>query len=176
PVVRAKVKYKVTRASHSSDWHPAGTWDWLYGRGYWWFAANYTWYPGWAEWGCMRPVPPWWRGGWNPPEVVLENEVEIGPDGVVKVPIDTSIAKALHGDQDHKYTITAEVVDESRRTIVGTGDVLVARKPFRVFAWVNRGHYNAGDTVEASFRAQTLDGKPVTGAGELTLYRISYTD
>jgi uncharacterized protein YfaS (alpha-2-macroglobulin family) len=176
PVVRAKVKYKVTRASHSSDWHPAATWDWLYGRGYWWFAANYTWYPGWADWGCLRPVPSWWRGGWNPPEVVLENEVEIGPDGVVKVPIDTSVAKALHGDQDHKYTITAEVVDESRRTIVGTGDVLVARKPFRVFAWVDRGHYRAGDTVRASFRAQTLDGKPVNGQGELTLYRISYDE
>ncbi len=176
PVVRAKVKYKVTRSAHSSDWHPMGTWDWLYGRGYWWFSPDYAWYPGWAEWGTKRPIPPWFRGGWNPPEVVLENEVEIGPDGEVKVPIDTSLAKALHGDQDHKYTITAEVVDESRRTIVGTGDVLVARKPFRVFAWVNRGHFNTGDTIQASFRAQTLDGKPVSGAGELTLYRISYND
>jgi alpha-2-macroglobulin len=176
PVVRAKVKYKVTRSSHSSDWHPRGTWDWLYGRGYWWFAADYAWYPGWAEWGTKRPVPSWFRGGWNPPEVVLENEVEIGPDGIVKVPIDTSLAKALHGDQDHKYTITAEVVDESRRTIVGTGDVLVARKPFRVFAWVNSGHYNAGDTIQASFRAQTLDGKPVSGTGELTLNRITYNE
>jgi uncharacterized protein YfaS (alpha-2-macroglobulin family) len=176
PVVKAKVKYKVTRSSHSSDWHPMGTWDWLYGRGYWWFAADYAWYPGWAEWGTRRPVPSWFRRGWEQPEVVLENEVEIGPDGVVKVPIDTSLAKALHGDQDHKFTITAEVVDESRRTIVGSGDVLVARKPFRVFAWVNRGHYSAGDTVAASFRAQTLDGKPVSGQGELTLYRITYND
>jgi uncharacterized protein YfaS (alpha-2-macroglobulin family) len=177
PVVRAKVKYKVTRTSHSSDWHPGGVWDWLYGRGYWWFAPDYAWYPGWGEWGTRRPIPPWFRGGWSPPpEVVLENEVEIGPDGEVKVAIDTSLAKALHGDQDHKYTITAEVVDESRRTIVGVGDVLVARKPFRVFTWVNRGHYNAGDTVEANFRAQTLDGKPVSGHGELTLYRISYND
>ncbi|HKI36969.1 MAG TPA: MG2 domain-containing protein [Gemmataceae bacterium] len=176
PVVRAKVKYTVTRSTFSSDWHPRGTWDWLYGRGYWWFAADYAWYPGWAEWGTRRPVPFWFRGAWNPPEVVLQNEVEIGPDGVVKVPIDTSIAKALHGNQDHKYTITAEVVDESRRTIVGSGDVLVARKPFRVFAWVDRGHYNAGDTIHASFRAQTLDGKPVVGPGELTLYRITYNE
>jgi uncharacterized protein YfaS (alpha-2-macroglobulin family) len=176
PVVRAKVKYKVTRTSYSSEWYPRGTWDWLYGRGYWWFAADYAWYPGWREWGCLRPVPSWWHRPSGMPEVVLENEVEIGPDGVVKVPVDTSVAKALHGNQDHKYTITAEVVDESRRTIVGTGDVLVARKPFRVFAWVNRGHFNAGDTVEASFRAQTLDGKPVTGPGELTLYRVTYNE
>jgi uncharacterized protein YfaS (alpha-2-macroglobulin family) len=176
PVVQAKVKYKVTRTSTTSEWYPHGTWDWLYGRGYWWFAANYSWYPGWRDWGCLRPVPIWWHRPAEMPEVVLENEVPIGPDGTVQVPIDTSIAKALHGDQDHKYTITAEVVDESRRTIVGTGGVLVARKPFRVFSWVNRGHFNAGDTIEASFRAQTLDGKPVKGSGELTLYRISYQD
>ena len=71
--------------------------------------------------------------------------------------IDTAPAKELHGDQDHQYTITAEVVDESRRTIVGTGNVLVARKPFKVFAWVDRGHYRVGDTIKASFNAQTLD-------------------
>src|SRR5262249_36980554 len=92
PVVRAKVKYKVTRTSYNSDWHPRGPWDWLYGKGYWWFAADYTWYPGWAEWGTRRPAPFWWPRASSPPEVVLENEVEIGPDGVVKVPIDTSIA------------------------------------------------------------------------------------
>ena len=68
------------------------------------------------------------------------------------------------------------MVDESRRTIVGTGNVLVARKPFKVFAWVDRGYYRAGDTIEASFAAQTLDHKPVEGKGELTLFKITYDD
>ena len=94
----------------------------------------------------------------------------------MKVAIDTALAKELHGDQDHKYTITAEVVDESRRTIVGTGNVLVARKPFKVYAWVDRGHYRAGDTIKALFDAQTLDQKPVQGKGELTLFKITYDD
>ena len=40
-------------------------------------------------------------------EVVLENEVEIGPDGTVEIEIDTALAKAIHGDIDHKYSITA---------------------------------------------------------------------
>jgi uncharacterized protein YfaS (alpha-2-macroglobulin family) len=176
PVLSAKVKYKVTRTAFSSTWYPLGTWDWFYGRGYWWFCGDYPWYPGWATWGCARPAPWWWNVRQDPPEVLVENEVPIGPDGTVKVPIDTSLAKALHGDQDHKYTITAEVVDESRRTIVGAGDVLVARKPFRVFAWVNRGHYRAGDDVKASFKAQTLDGKPVQGTGELKLFKITYNE
>jgi uncharacterized protein YfaS (alpha-2-macroglobulin family) len=176
PVTRAKVKYKILRTSHSSNWYPRGAWDWMYGRGYWWFAGDYAWYPGWTRWGLARPMPIWWGHGFAPPEVVLENEVEIGPDGTVKVPIDTMPAKELHGDQDHKYALTAEVVDESRRTIVGTGDVLVARQPFRVFAWVDRGHYRAGDVVRASFAAQTLDQKPVQGTGELTLYQVRYND
>src|SRR5262249_31450241 len=32
----------------------------------------------------------------------------------------------------------------------------------------------AGDTIKSSFRAQTLDGKPVQGEGLLTLFKISY--
>jgi uncharacterized protein YfaS (alpha-2-macroglobulin family) len=176
PVTKAKVKVKVLRTNRSDPWYPAGAWDWLYGRGYWWFAPDYWWYPGWSDWGCLRPLPPWWGPANEPPEVVLENETYIGPDGTVQIRIDTRPAKELHGNQDHEYAITAEVVDESRRTIVGTGTVLVARKPFRVFAWLDRGHYRTGDTIRASFRAQTLDQKPVEGKGELTLFKIRYND
>src|SRR5205807_9886829 len=119
----------------------------------------------------------WWYGREHtPPEIVLENEIEIGADGTVKVAIDTLPAKELHGDQDQQYTITAEVTDESRRTIVGTGNVLVSRKPFQVFSWTSRGFYRAGDTVIARFKAQTLDQKAVEGKGELTLFKISYND
>lgn len=174
PVTNAMVKYKVLRTSYSAAWHPPGNWDWLYGRGYWWFAPDYAWFPGWGDWGCLRPTPWWFPRGFEQPELVLENEVPVGPDGTVKVEIDTALAKAVHGNQDHKYTIQAEVVDESRRTIDGTGDVLVSRKPFQVFAWVNRGYFHVGDTIAARFGALTLDRKPVEGTGELTLYQITY--
>ncbi len=176
PVTNAKVKYKVLRSAHSASWYPHGTWDWFYGRGYWWFAADYAWYPGWNEWGMRRPVPMWWGRGTPPPEVVMENEVEVGPDGTVPVVIDTKPAKEMHGDTDHSYTITAEVTDQSRRTIVGTGNVLVSRKPFQVNVWVNKGFYHVGDTVKTTAFAQTIDQKPVEGKGELTLYRITYDD
>jgi uncharacterized protein YfaS (alpha-2-macroglobulin family) len=174
PVTHAKVKLKVQRTTHAAAWHPPRPWDWFYGRGYAWFGYDYAWYPGWTKWGCVRPIPPWWGRGPTPPELVAEQEVDIGPDGTVSVDIDTLAAKELHGDEDHAYQITAEVVDESRRTIVGQGTVLVARKPFRVTAWVDRGHYRVGDTVHAHFAAYTLDQKPVQGAGKLTLYRIQY--
>lgn len=177
PVTSAKVKIKVERSAHNEQWYPRGDWDWFYGRGYWWFAPDMPWFPGWAEWCCCkRPYPIWWHHRADPPEIVYETEGAIGPDGTVKVPIDTAPAKAMHGDEDHAYTITAEVVDESRRTIVGSGKVLVARKPFKVHTWVDRGHYVAGDTIRGEFRAQTLDGKPVEGKGKLTLLKITYDD
>ncbi len=178
PVTKAKVKYKVLRSDTSADWYPIAPWDWFYGHGYWWYAYDYTWYPGWYEWGCARPHFVWWPWGWHrdPPELLMENEVKIGRDGTAKIEIDTGVAKELHGDTDHKYEITAEVVDESRRTIVGTGSVLVARKPFKVYAWVDRGHYRVGDVIHASFNAQTLDNRPVEGKGKLQLLRITYKD
>src|SRR5207249_5612850 len=41
PVVKAKVKYKVTRTDHDARWFPIAPWDWFYGSGYWWFAYDY---------------------------------------------------------------------------------------------------------------------------------------
>ncbi len=176
PVQEATVKYKVLRSQHDDRWFAPMPWDWFYGPGYWWFAYDYSWYPGWGNWGCKAPLQWWWPRNQMPPEVVLENEVEIGPDGTVEIEIDTALAKAMHGDIDHKYTITAEVRDASRRTIVGTGEVLVARKPFKVNVWLDRGYYRVGDVIGAHAAARTLDNKPVAGEGTLTLYSISYDD
>lgn len=174
PVSKGKAKIKVTRQSKSTDWHPLGVWDWFYGRGYWWFSPDYSFYDGWEKWGCGRPHPFWYPRVQGPGEIVLEQESPIGPDGTVKLEIDTALAKQFHGNQDHEFSISAEVVDESRRTINGSGKVIVARKPFRVFAWVNRGHFQTGDTIEAFFQSQTPDGKPVSGAGDAVIYKISY--
>ncbi len=174
PVTKARVKYKVLRTAYSGVWYPPTRWDWLYGRGYWWFSYDYSWYPGWERWGCPRPVPWWWSRPSGRPEVVAEGEAPIGKDGTLTLTIDTALAKAIHGDRDHRYSITAEVTDQSRRTIVGTGAVLAARRPFRVFAWVDRGHYRVGDPIRAEFAARRLDGKGVKGKGKARLLKISY--
>ncbi len=110
------------------------------------------------------------------PEIVAKNETAIGADGTVRVEIDTAQAKALHGDTDHEYQITAEVTDQSRRTIVGTAAVLVARKPFKVYAWLDSGYYQTGDDIRANFQTGTLDKRPIKGAGLLKLLRVTYKD
>ena len=176
PVTEAKVKYKVLRSNYRSNWYPWGYWDWFYGPGYWWFHYDYSWWPNWGMWGCRRPLWWWWGTSHAPPEVVAEGEAEIGKDGTFSIKIDTAIAKELHGNTDHRYEITAEVTDKSRRTIVGTGAVLVARRPFKVYAWVDRGHYRVGDVVHADFLAQTLDNRGVKGSGELSLFSVTYDD
>ena len=123
PVVNAKVHYKVTaQSARSRRWFPVAPWDWFYEPGYWWFASDYNWYPGFGEWGMRAPMPHLVGRPSSTPEIVAENEVPVGADGTVKVEIDTALAKAVHGDEDHKYTITAEVTDQSRRTIVGSGE------------------------------------------------------
>jgi uncharacterized protein YfaS (alpha-2-macroglobulin family) len=175
PVTQASVHYTVTRTAHDENWYPPGLWDWCFGPGYWWFWPNYAWYPGWNEWGHAGPEHAWRRfRGFSPPEVVADETVPIGADGTVQVPIDTALSKALHGDSDHRYEIHAEVVDQSRRTIAGSGQVLVARKPFDVFVWTDRGFCRVGDLIDAQFTALTLDRKPVQGKAVATLYRVTY--
>ena len=96
----------------------------------------------------------------------------IRPDGTVPVAIDTLPAKELTATRttvrDHRRG-GRRVAPHHRRH----RHVLVARKPFKVFTWVDRGHYRAGDTIKAGFQAQTLDHKPVAGKGTLKLFQIS---
>jgi len=176
PVTQATVKYKVLRTPLAERWFPPMPWDWLYGPGYWWFSEDYPWYPGWARWGCLGPSPIWFWQAPSPPELVAEREVPIGPDGTIEVEIDTAVAKQFHPDQDQSYQIQAEVVDQSRRTIVGNGRVLVAREPFRVYVWTQRGYYRVGDTIEVGAAARTADGKPVSRSGTMRLLKIQYEE
>ncbi|MGQ9562323.1 MAG: alpha-2-macroglobulin family protein [Thermogutta sp.] len=176
PVTHAKVKYKIERTGYTEAWYPPRPFDWLYGPGYWWFAYEYTWYPGWREWGCPRPRPFWIPWSPEPPELIGEQEVLIGEDGTVKVTIDTAAAKMIHPDQDHRYRITVEVTDQSRRTIVGSGEVLVTRKPFKVYLWLSQGYHRTGDVITVHSSARTPDGRPVEGQGKLSLYKITYKE
>ena len=172
PVTNGMVHYTIRRNERADSWIPPRRWDWFYGPGYWWFGYRYAWYRGWEDWGCTI-----WRGdGQNPPETVAEATVPIGQDGTVKIAVDSAVAKELFGHMDHQYTITAEVTDESRRTITGTGSVIAARKPFSVFAWTDGGHYRVGDTMTARFQARRADGQSLQATGVVTLYSVTFDE
>jgi uncharacterized protein YfaS (alpha-2-macroglobulin family) len=174
PVKQGKVKYKVQRSAHTERWFPMGRWDWLFGAGYGWQATYYDWYPGSSRWCMCIPRWPWFRWQNDPPELVAEGESPLNADGTFSVKVDTALAKDLHGNEDHRYEIDAEVTDQSRRTIFGKGSVLAARRPFEVYVSTDRGYYNAGDTGTVNVHARTLDGREVKATGEVVLYRVTY--
>ncbi|MEO8268960.1 MAG: MG2 domain-containing protein, partial [Aureliella sp.] len=178
PVTDAEVSVKVQRSTYHESFYPWAPYDWCYGPGYWWFAEDYTWYPNWRGWcGCIAPSPSW-RPFWGqePPELVLEQQLELDSTGIAKFEIDTALAKAIYGDTDHKYSISVEVRDASRRTITASGSVIAAQEPFKVYAWVDRGFYTVGQRIDAHFQAQQLDGAPVVGSGAVELLKIKYDD
>ena len=178
PVTEAEVNVKVERSTVRESFYPWAPFDWCYGPGYWWFAEDYVWYPNWRGWsGCIAPTPIW-RPTWGnePPELVLEQQVQLDSTGLAKLSIDTALAKAIYGDKDHKYSISVEVRDASRRTITASGSVIAAQEPFKVYAWVDRGFYNVGQRIDAHFQARRLDDTPVTGSGTIELLKISYDD
>lgn len=174
PVAHGKVKYKVLRYSETNSWYPQTQWDWLYGNGYWWPAYDATWYPDWHQWGLGKRHGYWLPYSTEPPELVAEQELPISGDGKLSFTLDTTLAKALHGDKDHRYEITAEVTDNSRRTIVGSGSVLISSKPFKLTTWVDKGYYHSNDTVTAKIKAQTAQQKPIQAEGSAQLFKIHY--
>ena len=167
PVAKAKVKYKVTRTQPTAATGiPRGRWDWLYGPGYWWFAADYAWYPGWSRVGLLRPVAvvvgP---AAGSRPRSSPRTRCRSAPTARVKVEIDTAAGQGAAprpGPQVRRSpprSPTSRAAPSSAR-----GDVLVARKPFQVFTWVDRGHYRAGDTIEAELPRP--DARPQAGRGQ----------
>ena len=84
------------------------------------------------------------------------------------------MAKKLYPTENQSYSIHAEVVDDSRRVVSGTGSVKAARKPFSVVAWFDKGFYRQGETMNASFQTRRVDGKPVPGKVVVKLYSIAY--
>jgi len=174
PVTEGEVSYKVTRTRHDETWYPVLPWDWFYGPGYGWLHCDAAWYPGWSNWGWRRPVPTWFPRSGGVPEVVLDGTAKLDADGKAQIVIDTSFAKELFPNDDQRYEITAEVVDRSRRTIVGTGSVYATRNPFKVCVWTNRGFYDAASQIDASFQTRRVDGKPVVGEATVRLFKIEY--
>ena len=174
PVTKGSVKIKVHRNDYHNSWYPIEPWDWFYGSGYGWCGVDYEWYPGWGRWGCKGPRPSWIPWYQPPPELVMEMEAEVDANGEVKFVIDSSVAKALYGDKSHKYSITVEVTDESRRTIVGSGDVIATAEPFKVFVWSDRAYYQTGQPINISFLGRTASGNTVKGKAELKLFKITY--
>ncbi|MGZ5529465.1 MAG: MG2 domain-containing protein, partial [Limisphaerales bacterium] len=195
PVAKAKVSYKIFREAYQFIYYGPAEYDWLYGKGYGYTHYSYPWFPWWRRCGFLwsdswfDSTPsyvsyyPWayynrYDGGTRKAlrDLVAQGEAELSADGSYEVEIDTTKAKAELGDRDHRYTIEAEVRDASRRTIEGSGSVLVTRQEFYAFMESNAGWYEAKNEALLSVRTLTPNNEPVATKGEVIVYRISYKD
>jgi len=132
--------------------------DWLFGSGYW-CTPTIILVSRLAALGCPRPMPFCGRTARSRPNWW---------------PTRTSRSGRRHGEgrnrhrtgQSHPSRSGPELHDHGRsgRSVAPhhrrLGHVLVARQPFKVYAWVDRGYYRVGDTIHAHLSARTLDGKP----------------
>ena len=175
PVAEAKVKYKITRTTADERWYPLARWDWLFGPGYWWFAADSSWYPGWSRLGHAPARALVVETAPSPPEVVAEAEVPIRPDGTVAVEIDTALAKAGPSRsgpplRDHGRGHRPVAPHDRRHgDRAGRPQAVRASTPGSIAAITAP----ATRSRRAS-SAQTLDRKPVAGKGTLKLLKIAY--
>ena len=171
PVTEARVKYKVLRTPHDERLVPAGAVGLALRRRLLVVRGRLRVVPGLGAVGLHAAVAVVVSGGRpTQPEVVAESEAEIGPDGTLEVEIDTAAAKEFHPDQDHRYQIQAEVVDQSRRTIVADGaGAGGARAVPRLCVGATAATTARARRSSCDMAARTLDGKPVKGDGVLRL-------
>jgi uncharacterized protein YfaS (alpha-2-macroglobulin family) len=180
PVTDATVSYKVFREEYRQAYYPPGPWDWLYGPGYGLPWYEYSWFPWWAKVRCCWVPPGWWWGciGVQPQnpvrELVQQGKGPIGPDGTLKVEIDTAPALKAHGDLDHRYIVEAEVRDASRRVITGEGAVKVTRQAYYAYVTSDRGYYRPNEEMVITVRCLTPGGKPVKTGGLVTVSSVVF--
>ena len=175
PVTHARVSWRVIRSRADSVWYPICRWDWLYGNGYAWLAPSAPWYPGWSKWGVFPPPLPWQHIYHESSEVVASGKTEIGEDGAIEIPIDTTPAAQLYPGIDQSYEVIVEVTDDSRRQASGSGRILVSEKPFRVTTWTDRGFHEPQQQIDCHVAARRVDGEGVHGVGRVTVSRVRLT-
>jgi hypothetical protein len=172
-----RVRYQVFRTDHEQAYVAPGPWDWLYGEGYGWCYYSYPWFGWWRHWG-RRPWAwyPWWGPRPEPKrELVKEGEGVFGPDGVLKVELDTKGIKDTYGDADQRFVVKAEVRDASRRTITGEGEVIATRSQFFTTIETDRGYYRTGETMKVGVRTLRPDQAPLKVEGELRIAKVAFT-
>ncbi|MDR2168734.1 MAG: hypothetical protein LBP59_01165, partial [Planctomycetaceae bacterium] len=174
PVANATVKYDVVRTTNTYFCQPSRDWDWLYGEGYSLDENNYQTYltsrkfKRKQNWNWQFDIDTW------RPEKIVSKKTKIGADGTITFEIDTANAKKNFPFSNHDYIITAEVTDDSRRTIISTDCVVAVANPFEIYAYTDKRYYVQNQEITANFKTQQINGQPIKGKGKANLYKLSY--
>jgi hypothetical protein len=150
PVVGAKVSYRVFRTPFYPRYHFPCRYDWLIRQ---------------------------WRGGeyrmdYHNGEVVKEGEGRTDAKGELTLELETKGDGQWPDALAYSYTIEAEVTDQSRRTITGSGEVRVSRQQFFAFLEVKRGFYQVADRIEVELATRDVMDRPVAARGQMRVERM----
>ena len=104
-------------------------------------------------------------------DYVQEGQVRLDINGKAEIRLDPSALKTPL-DRDWRYTIDAQVRDESRRTVVATGTIVAPRQEFQALVELDRGWYVPGDPIVVAVHARSPNDVPVIAHGTITLIRL----
>jgi len=151
PVVGAEVKYRVFRAPYSPYYRFPRPYDWLVRA---WQGDDYS--------------GPYYGSG----EVCKEGTGRTDAQGELTVQVKTEAGGQWPKARAYRYTINAEVTDESRRTITGSGEVRVSRQQYFAFLDLKRGFYQVGDQIELEVATRDVMDRPVAARGAIVVERV----
>ncbi len=162
PVVNAKIRYKVVRHFLPENPLPLTPWRWLYSDD-------------------TRRIPNIKVAGRaaiacppdSVPETVMSGEIISDSYGKAELTLDTASVKALYGNIDCRYVVTAETEDCSGHTVYAVKSLITAGKPFKVFCWSDNGFYRTDEPAVLKLQAVTADNKNVTGSAAIKITRSS---
>lgn len=149
PVASADVEVLVKQRPLSHPWIPERDYPWLY-----------------ADEAFRRPNP------YGEGQIVTRQTLRTDADGRATFAFETPKG----GAQDLEFTVEARVTDASRREIVGSGRVRVARLAYSVRAKPAHNVHRPGDKVEFLFDAADANEMPVEAEGHVTVVRNRWVE
>jgi uncharacterized protein YfaS (alpha-2-macroglobulin family) len=117
---------------------------------------------------------------WGAPEAIYrEGDLTTDAEGKAHLTFPTTPPKPPKGYRtnpgllnDQSFTVTAEVVDDSRRQVTGQGEARAGAAQFHAALKVDRKFLLAGDTLQIEGRTQDSNDAPFAMTGEINIYRL----
>ncbi len=148
-VAGGRVEWKVFRTGWWPWFGRRGEYDYLFGSDAW-----------------IRP-----RHEQSGRELVASGSGVLDGSGKLPIGFETGTEAANPGDGS-RFLIEAQVTDESRRTLDGSGSLLVTKRALSLDVTPKQNFYLAGENVECEIHSRLPAGTPVAVEGKVRVYRI----
>jgi alpha-2-macroglobulin len=151
PVPNARATYRVYRSQYAASYRFPQPFDYLYNND-----AN------------QGDYDTNYRSG----EVIAQGKTNLDAQGDATVTFGTKADGARWQSSDLSYTVEADIQDQSRRVISGTGALKATRHDVAVFLNFAHGYATQGDRVDVEVKTLNPSDQPVSVEGTARVYRL----